>query len=69
MAIHYCILVWRIPWTEELGGLQSMGRKESDILDPRIEPESPVSLALQADSSSHQKGLDEVWHIYERNTI
>ena len=23
MATHSCILVWRIPWTEELGGLQS----------------------------------------------
>ena len=22
------ILAWRIPWTEEPGGLQSMGRKE-----------------------------------------
>ena len=25
MAIHSSILVWRIPWTEELGGLQSVG--------------------------------------------
>ena len=24
------ILAWRIPWTEEPGGLQSMGRKELD---------------------------------------
>ena len=24
MAIHSNILAWRIPWTEELGGLQSM---------------------------------------------
>ena len=24
-AIHYSILAWRIPWTEEPGGLQSMG--------------------------------------------
>ena len=22
---HFCILAWRIPWTEEPGGLQSMG--------------------------------------------
>ena len=27
------ILVWRIPWTEELGGLQSMGCQESDITE------------------------------------
>ena len=25
MAIHSSILAWRTPWTEELGGLQSMG--------------------------------------------
>ena len=25
MAIHSSTLAWRIPWTEELGGLQSMG--------------------------------------------
>ena len=25
MTIHSGILAWRIPWTEELGGLQSMG--------------------------------------------
>ena len=24
-ANHSCILAWRIPWTEEPGGLQSMG--------------------------------------------
>ena len=25
MAIHSSILAWKIPWTEETGGLQSMG--------------------------------------------
>ena len=25
MAIYYSILAWRIPWTEEPGGLHSMG--------------------------------------------
>ena len=25
MATYSSILAWRIPWTEELGGLQSMG--------------------------------------------
>ena len=29
MATHSCILAWKIPWTEELGGLQSMGLQES----------------------------------------
>ena len=30
MASHSSILAWRIPWTEEPGGLQSMGHKELD---------------------------------------
>ena len=30
MATHSSILAWRIPWTEEPGGLQSMQSQESD---------------------------------------
>ena len=30
MAAHSKILAWRIPWTEEPGGLQSISHKESD---------------------------------------
>ena len=35
MATHSSILAWRIPWTEEPGGLQSMGsgRTESDTTE------------------------------------
>ena len=25
MATHSSVLAWKIPWTEELGGVQSMG--------------------------------------------
>ena len=32
MAAHSCILAWKIPWTEEPGGLQSIGSQESDIV-------------------------------------
>ena len=28
MATHFSILAWRIPWTEELGGLQSVGSQK-----------------------------------------
>ena len=31
-ATHPSILAWRIPWTEEPGGLQSMGPQELDTL-------------------------------------
>ena len=30
MATHSGILAWEIPWTEEPGGIQSMGSQESD---------------------------------------
>ena len=30
MATHSSILAWRIPWTEEPGGLKSMGSQELD---------------------------------------
>ena len=30
MATHSCILGWRIPWTEEPGGLQRVGHECSD---------------------------------------
>ena len=33
MATHSSILAWRIPWTGELGGLQSTGCKESDTTE------------------------------------
>ena len=29
MATHSSILTWEIPWTEEPGGLQSMGQQQS----------------------------------------
>ena len=29
MATHSSILAWKIPWTEELGGLQSLGVAKS----------------------------------------
>ena len=32
MATHSNILVWRTPWTEERGRLQSMGSQKSGTL-------------------------------------
>ena len=28
MAVHFSILTWRIPWTEEPGGLQPIGSQK-----------------------------------------
>ena len=33
MEIHPTVLAWRIPWTEEPGGLHSWGRRESDMTE------------------------------------
>ena len=33
MATHSSTLAWEIPWTEEPGGLQSMGREELDTTE------------------------------------
>ena len=33
MTTHASILAQRIPWMEELGGLQSTGRKASDMTE------------------------------------
>ena len=44
MATHSSVLAWRIPWTEEPGGLPSMGRTESDTTEVtwQQQQQSPV---------------------------
>ena len=44
MATHSSILAWEIPWTEEPGGFQSMGCKESDTTE-RLNNNKPSSNA------------------------
>ena len=38
MGTYSSIVAWRIPWTEEPGGLQSMGCKESDTTEQLTTP-------------------------------
>ena len=33
MATHSSILAWRVPWTEEPGGLQSLGSQRVDTTE------------------------------------
>ena len=33
MATHSSILAWKVPWTEESGGLQSIVLQKSDITE------------------------------------
>ena len=47
MATHSSILVWEIPWTEEHGGLQSMGlqRVGHDLVTKQTN-KSPIPISL-----------------------
>ena len=40
MAIHYSTIAWKIPWTKEPGGLQSMGSQ-------RVRHDCTTSLSLR----------------------
>ena len=43
MAMHSSILAWRIPWTEDPGGLQSRGSQESDMTERLTLSHLPVN--------------------------
>ena len=45
-AAHSSILAWRILWTEEPGGLQSKGRKESDMTE-QLSTKGPIMWHLK----------------------
>ena len=59
MATHSSILAWRIPWTEELGGLQSVGRKESDTTERLHFVQDAVGTQVRGSSLSLRGGLLE----------
>ena len=44
MATHSSILAWRIPWTEEPGGLQSMGLER--VRHDQVANENKINLQL-----------------------
>ena len=62
MVIHSGILAWEIPWTEEPGGLQSMGSKRHDLQSKLIGKDSDAG----RDWGQEEKGTteDEMtgWH-------
>ena len=63
MATHFSILAWRIPWTEEPGGLQSIGsgHKESDMTKQlsthTCNIQKPLKKKLIASVNKHEKLL------------
>ena len=55
MAIHTSILIWRIPWTEEPGGLQSMElQSQTQPKRPTLHLECPFSVGFPGSSVSKE---------------
>ena len=47
MATYSNILAWKIPWTEEPGGLQSIGlQQESDVTEHNTHVETESRLVI-----------------------
>ena len=61
MAPHSSTLAWRIPWTEEPGGLQSTGRKESDTTER-------LHFHLVNQDVTGLKVKEELWGVIELNS-
>ena len=58
MATHSRTLAWRIPWTDEPGGLQSLGHKESDRTD--LDTHKPL---MRTDTARHlDQGPEHMTH-------
>ena len=74
MATHSSILAWRIPWTEEPGGLQSMGLQELNKTEwlslslyfscQQIQPTMYRNLDLQLTESTDQKPINPEGLLY-----
>ena len=67
MATHYSFLACRIPWTEACDGLQSIGRKKSDMTEQLILFNLHQNLTVTANRKStidiHKKKKNESEHI------
>ena len=59
MAPHSSTLAWKIPWTEEPGGLQSTGSEESDTTE-RLHFHFPLS-CIGEEMATHSRVL--AWRI------
>ena len=57
MATHSSTLAWRLSWTEEPGGLQSMGCKESDVT------EWLMHTCVYDEKESHRNDMTNTLHL------
>ena len=62
MVTHSSILAWKIPWTEDLGGLQSGGCKESDMTEHIPPPPLPPPPPPPPHTHTHTHTQKEIGH-------
>ena len=61
MATHSSILAWRIPWTEEPGGVQAKGHKESDMTEQLHFHFQSVWASLVGQLVKNPPAMHETW--------
>ena len=66
MAIHSSILAWRVPWTEEPGGPQFRGRKESDVTE---HTDTLMHLNKELSKSRDKCLSNQVWVKFPQSTL
>ena len=72
MTTHSSIVAWRIPWTDEPGGLQSMGHKALDTTEqPSTLTQSRTSRKVPSSqiSLTHQPGGMPGILVFELNSL
>ena len=52
LATHSSVLVWRVPWTEEPGGLQSVGLQSRDTTEANERAHTRPGSVTLGDSSA-----------------
>ena len=61
MATHSSILAWEIPWTEEPGGLQSMGLQTRQVCPPTISDQSLQACCCSYEQNHSKLGIKLSW--------
>ena len=64
MVTHSSVLAWEIPWTEEPGGLPSMGSQELDMTDWLNNNKHRVRHCNTAAMKKADELFSEVWQLF-----
>ena len=60
MATHSSIPAWRIPWTEEPGGLQSVGsQRVGHDLAAKPPTSTRIAAVMNVTATFHKEGLNQ----------